>query len=525
MFEVIALEYKCALHNLSILTKYEIRKLIHKIMSVKTIRGNLLFWKIAAVFSVLLIVLGIVFVLIASRLSRSYYTMAHQELYGNVASHLATFTHPLKNGKPDTAVTHDIIHSIMVANPSIEVYLLDTAGHITDYVVPDKSVRNHQVDVFKVKKWLAVKSGERPLGDNPKQPDEPGIFSAAPLYDRGQLAGYVYAVLASEKQKQILTTLNSHLYYRLGMYIFFCALGIAFIVGVIIFFLITDSICQVAMVVRRFKEGDYSARIEGHAKGNLGMLTSTFNEMADVIVDNFDKISATDRFRQELIANVSHDLRTPLSIMQGYVETLIIKKDIIPQTEREKYLAVVLESSKKLSVLVEQLFQYAKLEANQVNPEKEQFLLSELASDILMTYQLKAKERNIKLTFDGADNLPPVFADIALTERVLQNLIDNSFKFTPDGGRITIKLCQTNGGVQVEVADTGIGIAPEDQPYVFERYKQLHEDEQPKKGMGIGLAIVKKILELHQSSIQLASEPGKGSSFWFVLPAFSRLTI
>jgi signal transduction histidine kinase len=491
-------------------------------MSVNTIRGNLLFWKIAAVFSVLLIILGFVFVLIASKLSRSYYTMAHQELYGNVASHLASFTHPLKGGKPDTAVTHDIIHSIMVANPSVEVYLLDTGGKITDYVVPDKSVRNHRVDISKVKQWLAVKNGEHPLGDNPKQPDEPSIFSAAPVYENGRLTGYVYAVLASEKQREILAALNSHLYHQLGMYIFFAALLIAFIIGVITFFLITDSICQVAGVVKRFKEGDYAARIEGHAKGNLGLLTTTFNEMADVIVDNFDKITATDKFRQELIANVSHDLRTPLSIMQGYVETLMIKKDSLAEAERNKYLSVVLESSKKLSALVEQLFQYAKLEANQVDAEKEQFPLNELVSDILMAYQLKAKERNIQLSLDATGNPPPVFADIALTERVLQNLIDNAFKFTPDGGRIAIQLKQVQAGVQVRVADTGIGIAPEDQAYIFERYKQLPRQGLSQKGMGIGLAIVKKILELHQASIQVSSEPGKGTAFWFVLPVFTR---
>ncbi|MEO6286785.1 MAG: sensor histidine kinase, partial [Dyadobacter sp.] len=143
-------------------------------MSVKTIRGNLLFWKITAVFFTLLIVLGTVFILIASRLSRSYYTAAHQQLYGNIASHLATFTHPLKDGKPDTTVTHDIIHSIMVANPSVEVYLLDTTGNITDYVVPDKSVRQHRVNITLVKQWLGTKGSERPLGDNPKEPDEPG---------------------------------------------------------------------------------------------------------------------------------------------------------------------------------------------------------------------------------------------------------------------------------------------------------------------------------------------------------------
>lgn len=482
----------------------------------------MLFWKIAAVFSILLFTLGVVYMWIASNLSRSYYTTAHQELYGNIASHLADFTHPLKNGRPDTTVTHDIIHSMMVANPSVEVYLLDTAGRITDYVVPDKSVRRHQVNINTVKQWLTVRNGERPLGDNPKQPGEPSIFSAAPVYENGKLTGYVYAVLASETQRNILNTLNSDLSFRLGKFIFLSALLIALVVGVITFFLITDSICQIAMVVRRFKEGDYDARIEGHAKGNLGVLTSTFNEMADVIVDNFDKINATDKFRQELIANISHDLRTPLSITQGYIETLMIKNDNLTDQEKSRYLSVVLESTKKLSILVEQLFQYAKLEANQVAPEKEQFLLNDLVSDILMAYQLKAKESNIGLHLDAAANLPPVFADIALTERVLQNLIDNAFKFSPPGGKITIQLKQTAAGIQVQVADTGIGIAPEDQAYIFERYKQLHKDEAPKKGMGIGLAIVKKILELHQSSIHVTSSPGKGAAFWFVLPAFSK---
>lgn len=485
---------------------------------VRSLKGNKLFWKITGVFTALLIVLGLVFVFIASQFSKSYFTMAHQELYGDIASHLASFTQPLKNGKPDTAVTHDIIHSTMVANPSVEVYLLDTLGNITDYVVPDTTVQIHKVNIGKVKQWLAASEMQRPMGDNPKQPGEPSIFSAAPVYENGRLSGYVYAVLSSEKQKEILAMLNSHLYLRLSGYIFFIALLVAFIVGVITFLLLTGSIAKITAIVRRFKEGDYSARIEGNAKGDLGMLSATFNDMADVIVNNFEEIAATDKFRQELIANVSHDLRTPLSIMQGYVETMMMKQDNLSEKDREKYLAIIYDSTKKLSVLVEQLFQYAKLEANLVKPEKEQFLINELASDVLMAYQLKAAEKGIRLAMDAPKSLPSVFADIALTERVLQNLLDNAFKFTPDGGKITIKLSAAQKGIRVQVADTGIGIAPEDQSYIFERYKQLDKEDTPKKGMGIGLAIVKKILELHQSTINVISEPGKGAAFWFVLP-------
>jgi signal transduction histidine kinase len=486
-------------------------------MSVRTIKGNRLFWKITAVFTGLLIILGIVFVVIASNFSKSYYTTAHQELYGDIAQHLATFTQPFKNGRPDTTVTHDIIHSTMVANPSVEVYLLDTAGNIKDYVVPDKTVQIRQVNMAKVKEWIAAPNMRRPMGDNPKQPGEPSIFSAAPVYEKGRLVGYVYAVLASEKQKAILQSLDNNLYLRLASYMFYAALAVAFIVGIVTFFLITDSICHIAAVVKRFKEGDYTARIEGYAKGNLGMLTSTFNEMADVIVDNIDKISATDKFRQELIANVSHDLRTPLSIMQGYVETLMMKKDGLAVADREKYLAIVYDSNRKLSVLVEQLFQYAKLEANLITPQKESFLIAELASDIMMAYQLKAAEKNIRLTIQAPDNLPLVFADISLTERVLQNLLDNAFKFTPAGGTITILLSETGAGVKVAVTDTGVGISPQDLTHIFERYKQIHPRSPGSKGMGIGLAIVKKILELHQAVIIVTSEPGKGTTFNFEL--------
>ncbi|RYG00365.1 MAG: HAMP domain-containing histidine kinase, partial [Chitinophagaceae bacterium] len=446
---------------------------------------------------------------------------AHQELFGDIAGHLAEVTQPFKDGKPDTAATHDIIHSTMVANPGVEVYLLDPTGRILDYVVPDTSVKLKQVNIAIVKTWLAADPMERPMGDNPKQPNQKGIFSAAPVYENSLPTGYVYAVLASEKQEKILARLDSDLFVKLGTYMFFAALLVAFFVGIITFFLITDSICEIAGVVQRFKDGDNSARISGHAKGNIGVLTSTFNEMADVIVENMDKISATDKFRQELIGNVSHDLRTPLSIMRGYVETLMIKRDQLSPLERDRFLSVVLDSCNKLSVLVDELFQYAKLEANLIVPRKENFLLEDLTSDIISAYQLKAAENNIDLQLDIPKRLPPVFADIALTERVLQNLIENSFKFTTSGGSICLQLNEVNNAVRVRVSDTGIGMSKEQQAFIFERYTQLSEKKVMNKGMGIGLAIVKKILDLHNSGIEVASEIGKGSVFSFELPAVS----
>lgn len=487
-------------------------------MSFKTIRGNLLFWKISAVFTGLLLLLGIVYIIMASAISQQYFYEVNQQLYGNIASHLVNTSKPFKDGQPDTLVTHDIIHSIMVINPSVEVYLLDTTGRILDYVVPDKSVQQHSVDLAPVLAYMKEGGQKYISGDNPKASGQRSIFSAAPVHENGQLVGYVYAVLASEKQAGVLSTLKTGFFLSLGGPIFLATLVIALLVGLITFFLITNSVNRVAATVTRFKEGDYTARIEGHGKGNLGILTTTFNGMADTIVANMEHISATDRLRQELIANVSHDLRTPLAIMQGYIETLLIKKEQVPPEEETRYLHIIFDSSRNLGRLVEQLFEYSKLEANQIVPQKEPLAVGELVNDILLKYQILAKDKRISLEFAAPADLPQVFADVALMERVIQNLLDNALKFTPEGGTIRVKLINHQRSVEVSVSDTGAGIPASSHSLIFERHRQMQVNEDGNKGMGLGLAIVKKILDLHQASIHIKSAPDEGTTFRFILP-------
>jgi signal transduction histidine kinase len=491
-------------------------------MSLNTIRNNLLFWKIAGVFTVLLMMLGGAYIGVVARMSKRNFNAINEQLYGDIASHLAMSTAPLKNGSPDTAVTHDMIHAIMLINPSVEVYLLDTSGRIIDFVVPDRSVKTQRVDLQPVRSYLGEGGKNYITGDNPKDPGRSSIFSAAPIYEKGRLTGYVYAILASEKQIAVAASLDREYLTGLGTILFFVTLLVAFLVGTITFFLLTGNISRISSVVERFKNGDHRARIEGKVKGNLGLLASAFNEMADTIVNNMNKMSSMDKLRQELIANVSHDLRSPLAITQGYVETLMIKRESIPDHEAARYPSIILNSLKRLSHLVEQLFEYSKLEANQVQPNKEQFLPGELVSDILMSYEILAKNRGITLGMRSQDDVPAIFADIALVERAIQNLLDNALKFTPPGGRITIMLRHLPSRVEIAVSDTGVGIPINDQPYIFERYKKFPSHEiQNKEGIGLGLAIVKKILDLHQTTIHIDSSPGAGTVFWFQLPAIA----
>jgi len=273
--------------------------------------------------------------------------------------------------------------------------------------------------------------------------------------------------------------------------------------------------------VQRFKEGDYTARITPENKGDLINLSDNFNSMADQIVENIDQLKSVENLRRELIANISHDLRTPLAIMQGYVETLLMKNNDLSATNREKYLNTVLNSSKKLSGLISQLFEYSKLEAKQIEPKKEPFFIAELAQDVFAKYQILTEQKNIELALEIPDNLPMVFADLSLVDRVIQNLMDNAVKFTPTNGKITLQLIPLDSHVEIKIADTGPGISEEDQSYIFDRYEKAARKGRQNSGAGLGLAIAKKILELHDASIRVQSKLNEGTAFMFQLPAYS----
>jgi signal transduction histidine kinase len=212
-------------------------------------------------------------------------------------------------------------------------------------------------------------------------------------------------------------------------------------------------------------------------------------------------------------------LRTPIAIIRGYVETLQMKEETITPEERKKYIQTVSESAGKLEKLVNELFELSKLEANQVKPKKEPFIISELVSDISSKYQLIARDKSITIGTSLSKELPPVYADVSLIERVMQNLIDNALKFTPAGGVINIKTSAGNGkNVVVTVSDNGIGIPESERENIFARYYRANNFTDLKNSAGLGLAIVKKILDLHDSSLDLVSDVRKGSSFIFRLP-------
>ncbi|MEM8909495.1 MAG: HAMP domain-containing sensor histidine kinase, partial [Bacteroidota bacterium] len=369
---------------------------------------NRLFWKISSALLFLLLLLGIGYVSITAYTAQLYLQESNQRLNRNIASHTVQEVKPSISDGIDTSAIQEIMHSMMVINPSVEVYLLDTVGNIITYVAPYKKVIRDQVDLAPIRQFIANTDEPIILGDDPRNLGCQKVFSAAPIMEENQLNGYVYVILASEEQESVWSPIWDYYMLKLGANFFFIALLGALVIGLLAIWLLTRNLRKIIRTVQRFRDGDYQARIPDPSKGDLNVLSLTFNEMADQINSNIEKIQSVEKLRRELIANVSHDLRTPLSIMQGYIETMIMKEDGLKPDERKRYLNIVLKSSEKLSKLIGQLFEYSKLEAQEITPQKEPFLIAELAQDVVVKYQVLAKEKDIKISLDSPEKVPLV---------------------------------------------------------------------------------------------------------------------
>jgi signal transduction histidine kinase len=489
----------------------------------QSITGNL-FIKLSAIFLLILLSIGILYFYISLNMTEMHFQETNQRLNAGIANGIKSELKPFLDGKLNEEATDNIMHYMMGVNPSIEVYILSPEGKILNYVAPYKKVKLTEVNLIPVEQFITSyrAKGELILGDDPRSLGRQKVFSASKVEENGVLLGYVYVILASEEydtvSDMLLSSYIMKLAYRYGLITLFGAL----LVGMLSIWFITKNLQKVINSVKKFQNGEMSARIKVTKGGEINSLAEAFNEMADTIVGNIENMKSMENLRRELVGNVSHDLRTPLAVIHGYIETLIIKKENISKEEAEKYLTRALEGTERLKKLVDELFELSKLEAKQIQPTKEAFFINELIDDISQKYGLLAKEKQISINSEITNEPCLVYADVSLIERVLQNLIDNAIKYTPEKGEIKLQITNDNQQVEIKVCDTGNGI-PEDQiPFVFDRYhigdKRISLD---KNSTGLGLAIVKRILEIHDSSIKLTSKIGKGTTFSFNLPQYA----
>jgi len=255
--------------------------------------------------------------------------------------------------------------------------------------------------------------------------------------------------------------------------------------------------------------GDFSVQISPrrHFRNELDEVIENINTMAT-------ELSSVETLRIDFISNVSHELKTPLSVIQNYATML--QNPQLPEATRLEYAQSITAASRNLTTLISNILRLNKLENQQIFPEKKEFNLSEHLTECLLDFEQIWEDKNISLEIDIEDSIH-YKGDSQLLSLVWHNLFSNAFKFTPEGGKVSVGIKEMPDRLEVCVQDSGCGISEETQKHIFEKFYQ-GDSSHAQKGNGLGLALVKRVLDITGGRISLESQPGKGSTFRITLP-------
>jgi len=474
--------------------------------------------RLSLVFAVLLLLCSGTSAWLQLRANRMHELEVVQGLSRDVAESIArdvqlTDAHGLM---PDAVRT--LFNQLMMVNPSVEVYLLEPDGRIAGHAAPAGRLRRDRVDLAPVRRL--IDGAALPiLGDDPRSADGRKVFSVAPLRADGREVGFIYVVLLGEDHDLYAARGSANAVLKTALWSIGMVAVLCLAAGLVAFTLITRPLRRLTDAVRHFDVGGTPRVVppvsEGHGGDEIAVLDGAYRQMVARIDEQWQALSRQDQERRELIANVSHDLRTPLSSLHGYLETLLLKDDTLAPPERRRYLGIALEQSRKVGALAQSLFELARLEYGFVTPEREPFSMTDLVQDVFQKFELAAEARRVVLKATFPPQLPAVDGDLGLIERVLGNLLDNALRYTPEGGSIDVALAPRGDMVEVTVADTGPGIPAELREGLFQKPFTVGG---ARRDGGLGLRIVHRILELHGRRIELLDGDGAGARFRFSLP-------
>ena len=275
---------------------------------------------------------------------------------------------------------------------------------------------------------------------------------------------------------------------------------------------------------RQVGGGDLAARAREDGGDEVAELATAFNQMTSDLAARADQLQASDRQRRILFADVSHELMTPLTAMRGYLETLGMSGITIDPATRARYLSIIGDETHRMEHIVGDLLELARLEGSRESIDKQDVTLEDLFGRVMARHEREASQNEVALTTTIEPGAEIVQGDPMRLEQALQNLAANALRHTPPGGRVELRAEAHDHHIVIKVRDTGTGIAPEHLPYVFDRfYKADPSRSGDKPGSGLGLSIVKAIVERHGGTVSVSSQPsqsstGSGTEFTIRLP-------
>ena len=454
---------------------------------------------------------------------------AEQKLHLQLAKHLAHDNPLLQDGVYDKKALENLFHTLMLLGPAFEFYFLDPAGNIITYSADANKIKRQSVELSPLVALIANPDVVPVFGDDPRNLDKQKIFSAAPIYRGENLQGYLYIIIGGEIYDSIFSQVKNDEILQQYSVLLITALLLLLVILLAVFRYFTAPIKQLASEMQAIKAAKFNlSKVTlsqwQHSKNNeVHMLGVTFTEMVAQINLQLGQLTENDRIRRELLTHLSHDLRTPLATMQGYLEIMVIKGEQLSSQQQTEYLATAQRNAMQLKRLIDQIFELAHLEDGQVTVNLETFAIGELLHDIIAKFALKAKDKRIHLTLQPQQCRYIVYSDIAKLERIITNLLENALRHTNEDGEIAIIVNQLTDKIKISVTDNGSGISKEDIAYIFDaRYRASNAIEDSTPHAGLGLAISQKLSRILNSELLVDSKLGLGSSFSLSLQLVKR---
>ena len=398
------------------------------------------------------------------------------------------------------------IERINDAAQDSSVWLLDRNGLQLNITGLDENTPNLTDDDMRAYMQTVLQSAEPVVfhaGFDSYFGKNPVITVAMPLSLRGEAVGAVFV----HKKLELINTGFLPLFHELWL-----AAMIASALGLVLTAYtavrITRPLTELANAAKRLAQGDMSVKVRVYADDEIGEVSRAFNSMVDAL-------QTMEEQRKGFVANVSHELRSPITSIAGYLQGML--DGTIPREEHQKYMQVVYDETQRLTRLIRDLLDLSRIESGNVPMNPVDFNINELMRRVLIKYEGRLDEKNMEVESEFADEPCMVHADMDRIEQVVSNLVDNAIKFCGQYGKLTLETRWVGDLCTVTVADDGAGIDEKDLPHVFDRFYTMDKAHTAGKGTGLGLSIVKQILLQHGHDITVESVKGEGTRFAFQL--------
>ncbi|MDQ7075087.1 MAG: histidine kinase dimerization/phospho-acceptor domain-containing protein [Gammaproteobacteria bacterium] len=395
-----------------------------------------LYNKLAIGLTLILLLVGLLYVGVVLSINKNNSLSTDQALNRELAKHLVAERNLVAENRINQAALKKAFMYYMNINPSIEIYLLDLQGKILSYSAEPGKVKLNRISLAPLHEFFAAKNFPI-LGDDPRNYGKQKVFSVTPVPNKQNPEGYLYVILRGEQFDAIEVVAKNKRLLTLSIWLIGVSLGIGLLVGLLGVYFITRRLKLLSQSADVFSQSGFSQAVPLSFSAKNGdeidRLAETFNHMSAKIVQQLKSLKKQDEARCEMVANISHDLRTPLAALHGYIETLILKQASLTAEQQQHYLKSALNNSVRLSQLIDELFELARLESAETKAKMEPFSIAELASDVIQQYAPIASEQNNRLSMECFEAPPFVSADIGMIQRVLENLISNGLRHTENG--------------------------------------------------------------------------------------------